>query len=164
MRGATLSDVACCLTCCHFNPRSPCGERPPWRQTHRANNKFQSTLPVRGATIWLAFHSATAAYFNPRSPCGERRQSRTRCGNCRTNFNPRSPCGERRVEVVPVKFFEIFQSTLPVRGATETAGDNIIPRVEFQSTLPVRGATNNREYPYDYGYYFNPRSPCGERL
>ena len=33
-----------------------------------------------------------------------------------------------------------FQSTLPVRGATRTAGEYQITK-EFQSTLPVRGAT-----------------------
>ena len=36
--------------------------------------------------------------------------------------------------------YEIFQSTLPVRGATaETA--ELAKAIEFQSTLPVRGAT-----------------------
>ena len=37
-------------------------------------------------------------------------------------------------------FFHVFQSTLPVRGAT--AGiDGLIKEEQFQSTLPVRGAT-----------------------
>ena len=78
----------------------------------------------------------------------------------------------------------IFQSTLPLRGATRrgdtqhqrqgisihaplagsdpnTVADAAKPK-KFQSTLPLRGATSRlgslRRRPY-----FNPRSPCGER-
>ena len=36
---------------------------------------------------------------------------------------------------------KLFQSTLPVRGATLTRRDIEIGRLKFQSTLPVRGAT-----------------------
>ena len=34
-----------------FNPRSPCGERPPFVWLSATIKKFQSTLPVRGATF-----------------------------------------------------------------------------------------------------------------
>ena len=34
----------------HFNPRSPCGERPAPETTHLIRYGFQSTLPLRGAT------------------------------------------------------------------------------------------------------------------
>ena len=55
-------------------------------------------------------------------------------------FNPRSPCGERRAELSKAIREELFQSTLPVRGAT--AGGYSSRRLrQFQSTLPVRGAT-----------------------
>ena len=56
------------------------------------------------------------------------------------DFNPRSPCGER-LDLRGIKIGKyIFQSTLPVRGATAII---LIPvgTEEFQSTLPVRGAT-----------------------
>ena len=79
-------------------------------------------------------------------------------------FNPRSPCGERpQAYLMAAQLAELFQSTLPVWGATN-AGDIIpfycnisihAPRVGsdatrlitsagllgFQSTLPVWGAT-----------------------
>ena len=35
---------------CHFNPRSPCGERPPLMVAKAVRIIFQSTLPVWGAT------------------------------------------------------------------------------------------------------------------
>ena len=57
------------------------------------------------------------------------------------HFNPRSPCGERQGRFVHVTPPVIFQSTLPVWGATAKGGS--------------RSCCNA---------YFNPRSPCGERL
>ncbi len=57
---------------------------------------------------------------------------------------------------------ELFQSTLPVGGATLVPEDlrNI---VRFQSTLPVGGATVLHERLRRTHKYFNPRSPWGER-
>ena len=101
---------------------------------------FQSTLPVRGATFGRRAGDSGAGYFNPRSPCGERRITfLVCCANC-CNFNPRSPCGERRLNVQNIHISFLFQSTLPVRGATNFEGCNL-----------------------RYDKNFNPRSPCGER-
>ena len=36
-----------------FNPRSPCGERQMLREAYDLGSKFQSTLPVWGATAKL---------------------------------------------------------------------------------------------------------------
>ena len=80
-----------------------------------------------------------------------------------SNFNPRSPCGERRAMHLFWVLTFLFQSTLPVWGATDRRGFFFIhcrisihaPRVgsdptfdinrtvfpAFQSTLPVWGAT-----------------------
>ena len=101
------------------------------------------------------------------------------------DFNPRSPCGER-LDLRGIKIGKyIFQSTLPVRGATKSimeiatlasisihaprAGSD--PRAakkrplrgRFQSTLPVRGATAAAGWNCAVEADFNPRSPCGER-
>ena len=56
------------------------------------------------------------------------------------HFNPRSPWRERRNRC-PIQVEEVvFQSTLPVEGAT--AVDRYDPAaIIFQSTLPVEGAT-----------------------
>ena len=101
---------------------------------------FQSTLPMRGATLdtWLgvllrqiSIHAPHAGSdnvafwppyvtknFNPRSPCGERRHTLNSLVNIFTNFNPRSPCGERRDPWKTSCESMVFQSTLPMRGAT----------------------------------------------
>ena len=79
------------------------------------------------------------------------------------HFNPRSPWGERLVGAIDKFNEELFQSTLPVGGATlaqlflvrlvfisihaprggsdETNGGYVAIHMIFQSTLPVGGAT-----------------------
>ncbi len=56
------------------------------------------------------------------------------------NFNPPSPCGEGRPTVLETAAQYTFQSTLPMRGGTVSAGFHPIQRI-FQSTLPMRGGT-----------------------
>ena len=57
-----------------------------------------------------------------------------------SNFNPRSPHGERHGIASLYDGSEVFQSTLPARGATPFT-DCIKRYYTFQSTLPARGAT-----------------------
>ncbi len=144
-----------------FNPRSPCGERPPPAGEPCPAPKFQSTLPVWGATRLHLVLMHLVRYFNPRSPCGER------LCICASNrplryFNPRSPCGERPTESGYTETTLSFQSTLPVWGATDIIARRSAthaisihaPRVGSDAVfLETRKLLN----------YFNPRSPCGER-
>ena len=122
---------------------------------------FQPTLPLRGATHVsvlgivcgdVSTHAPLAGSdsraprtaapsrgFNPRSPCGERRRGHP-VEPRQARFNPRSPCGERHLLDGALERPQLFQPTLPLRGATFD---------QRCSTLnPIR---------------FNPRSPCGER-
>ena len=57
------------------------------------------------------------------------------------NFNPRSPCGERPILCSSLYYRPIFQSTLPVWGATTLVIHRHFATCVFQSTLPVWGAT-----------------------
>ena len=122
----------------HFNPRSPCGERP--------------FAPMFRAAMY---------YFNPRSPCGERRPLRSYL-SAGYYFNPRSPCGERRPKTELSPIWTLFQSTLPVRGATGSRAWHWPPDNDFNPRSPC----GERPAPCRFwwsGGYFNPRSPCGER-
>ena len=122
---------------------------------------FQSTLPLRGATIFarstdeveeISIHapltgsdlrkmeleeqieiSIHAPLTGSDSPCPSHSRRAP-------HFNPRSPYGERRIWSRSSSTSSSFQSTLPLRGAT--------PRPRR-----LAGATP----------YFNPRSPYGER-
>ena len=78
----------------YFNPRSPCGERLGYDEIKAITKRFQSTLPMRGATTALDLTMM------------------------QTDFNPRSPCGERRPQYQAPDMSGLFQSTLPMRGAT----------------------------------------------
>ena len=100
--------------------------------------------------------------FNPRSPCGERLKISKNL-IVKTHFNPRSPCGERLGGRETASKIIIFQSTLPVWGATGR-GDILrtfhrisihAPRVGSDLVIRLGGRSTNN---------FNPRSPCGERL
>ena len=102
-------------------------------------------------------------HFNPRSPCGERHARWTSFSFRHSDFNPRSPCGERRFPCFDISLLQLFQPTLPMRGATRKPQEPVAHFL-FQPTLPMRGATSTRSSIDLVRSYFNPRSPCGERL
>ena len=172
----------------NFNPRSPCGERLGGAcDDVIVVTTFQSTLPVRGATRQAIPFLFQRQQFQSTLPVRGATLSANSNSSCR-DFNPRSPCGERPSQSAAVYPSSLFQSTLPVRGATRHDVDfNVFARA-FQSTLPVRGATLDKRRmeglttPISIHapragsdgagsapvlpriHYFNPRSPCGERL
>ena len=123
-----------------FNPRSPCGERRFPCFDISLLQLFQPTLPMRGATLTRSSIDLVRSYFNPRSPCGERLDSISRAKNPTT-----------------------FQPTLPMRGATR----RIKPRRhqnEISTHAPHAGSDITGSAALHASQYFNPRSPCGERL
>ena len=56
----------------HFNPRAPCGARPAAHSLTNMLSSFQSTRPMRGATLFCFRRAKYGRYFNPRAPCGAR--------------------------------------------------------------------------------------------
>ena len=97
VRGATMRTYMACRLPIYFNPRTPCGVRPG----------------IRGC--WAA-----APHFNPRTPCGMRRLNGFGRSRPSRHFNPRTPCGVRRSRRWRFYRRRRFQSTHPVRGATDT--------------------------------------------
>ena len=144
-----------------FNPRSPCGERPKAGTTGRRWPRFQSTFPLRGATVaslafcWrLIFQStfplrgATRSGRQPVVPhrisihvplAGSDGKAGRRC-TVSTYFNPRSPCGERPTaqHMAPRPMDFNPRSPCGERQATRPTGT---AHPQFQSTFPLRGAT-----------------------
>ena len=84
----------------------------------RRCSKFQSTRPIRGATL-----------------CLFRRLTLFR------DFNPRAPYGARRTKILLTTLQTLFQSTRPIRGATIFQNSHSGSTTLFQSTRPIRGAT-----------------------
>ena len=123
-----------------FNPRSPCGERLRYEHSyHQGIAKFQSTLPVWGATsggMWRTMDRLISIHA-PRvgsdvfAQAVQRRNSKFQSTLPVWGATPRNCCVTLSVR---------FQSTLPVWGATHWCNYTIL-LTEFQSTLPVWGAT-----------------------
>ena len=82
--------------------------------------RFQSTRPIRGATLRVSSSNSPLKHFNPRAPYGARLPSRSRCPCCTRYFNPRAPYGARHTELCDGRKFTVFQSTRPIRGATHS--------------------------------------------
>ena len=122
---------------------------------------FQSTLPVWGATISCGFVRRTDRISIHAPRVGSDSISLTNC-TARGYFNPRSPCGERPIQRHVPGSVILFQSTLPVWGATPTGQPTALPSTDFNPRSPCgeRRGTATRRSPV---CNFNPRSPCGER-
>ena len=169
----------------HFNPRSPCGERRLPARILTTFLRFQSTLPVWGATLRLAVVTQMY-YISIHAPRVGSDDIKGRAGACnrfisihaprvgsdvcspyspqrKKHFNPRSPCGERHfVHISYTQAFR-FQSTLPVWGATEsTLNAPMWYRISIHA--PRVGSDSSKSEALQTSWDFNPRSPCGERL
>ena len=106
------------LSILSFNPRAPCGARPKQFLLPKQNQKFQSTRPMRGATIqqWIRLLEVRVSIHAPHA-------GRDR-GDCpqaapMSCFNPRAPCGARLFRHHLPVLRHVFQSTRPMRGATQ---------------------------------------------
>ena len=186
VRGATPDTNVTTVRRIHFNPRSPCGERRGILSAVCASLPISIHAPRAGSDSVPSSGIGVSQYFNPRSPCGERHTfgANTAAGNTISIHAPRAgsdaqpkkhinlrrhisihaPRAGSDVDlVVLIAEFSLFQSTLPVRGATQQretlkvdneisihaprAGSDfdtvssIFRTLQFQSTLPVRGAT-----------------------
>ncbi len=153
MRRATSIASAYVTASRNFNPRSPCGERR--RVPYRPRQRYGiSTRAQPGVGI--------QRLISIRAPLAGSDLAQSLFRTRRTYFNPRSPFGERpEFTALPTRV-DIFQSALPLRGATSLPRSHRSKRI-FQSALPLRGATRRTPTSTPWCSYFNPRSPCGER-
>ena len=125
----------------YFNPRAPYGARLSEVSLKSAVSLFQSTRPIRGATLRHQRRDRRGHHFNPRAPYGARRRGNyfisrllsisihaphtgrdwppfNRSPSANTHFNPRAPYGARPPPFPLRRCTGIFQSTRPIRGAT----------------------------------------------
>ena len=162
VRGATSAAGLFSGVVLHFNPRTPCGVRRDRQQivcpaveisihAPRAGcdagdlpghglERISIHAPRAGCDTPGPITSAAFRYFNPRTPCGVRLQL---IGEAVKTVGisihaPRAGCDVVAMAAPP--YAGAFQSTHPVRGATE--------RVVRLSTMVMN---------------FNPRTPCGVR-
>ena len=125
----------------NFNPRSSCEERREEMAEGAKIWEFQSTLLMRGATLYFKGINVLLD-FNPRSSCEERLPLDERIEKTK-NFNPRSSCEERLASQRRGRRADQEISIhAPHARSDQTSRQscNINP---FQSTLLMRGATRH---------------------
>ena len=99
----------------YFNPRAPCGARPPHSLQVSGHGCISTHAPLAGRDAETVSHRYLAY-----------------------NFNPRAPCGARPPSVTGAINNSIFQPTRPLRGATFIGHD--LTRLEWISThAPLAG-------------------------
>ncbi len=145
--------------------------------------EFQSTLPMRGATQGTNTPRRGRYYFNPRSLCGERPRPRRKCRplsdisihapyagsdvipkgatDC-ADISIHAPYAGSDVRILrTIGKVQLFQSTLPMRGATCSLS-RVFSRSGISIHAPYAGSDILNGNCNTTGY-FNPRSLCGER-
>ena len=146
----------------HFNPRAPYRARPMDEAvsyfedyisihaphtgrdagsgtTIMAAEQFQSTRPIRGATLTKILDSQQMIHFNPRAPYGARPK----------------PLSATRLPPT-------FQSTRPIRGATPPA-ISARPSARYFNPRAPYGARRSISLCALTHKHFNPRAPYGAR-
>ena len=106
--------------------------------------RFQSTLPVWGATL-AQVRFKPMMIISIHAPRVGSDKSVTYLVTLANYFNPRSPCGERLISSSQPSGGSVFQSTLPVWGATNRHQQTIhhrkisihAPRVGSDSLLII---------------------------
>ena len=170
----------------NFNPRSPCGERRVKGGRRGSGCAISIHAPRAGSDGRDCGAGQALERISIHAPRAGSDRRHAQRAILRGDFNPRSPCGERPSylsrRATPSKS---FQSTLPVRGATglDTPACNAerisihAPRAgsdkkvdkqalftEISIHAPRAGSDSRRTGACRPVPYFNPRSPCGERL
>ena len=141
MRGATRTGVFTVhpFTISIHAPRA--GSDGHSDKLHFLQIRFQSTLPVRGATPVSLFIFSFRLKFQSTLPVRGATSAYSPGVSMVFNFNPRSPCGERLLLCNALKRPNTISIHAPRAGSDP---------VRLLSTVQ--------------NCYFNPRSPCGERL
>ena len=168
----------------HFNPRAPCGARQKqFEQLFKAYT-FQSTRPLRGATLSTCPGSRCRLDFNPRAPCGARlcllrltcdvvdisihaplagRDAESGLNIALIDyFNPRAPCGARRGADKRGDADSNFNPRAPCGARLQTCGHRAACAL-ISIHAPLAGRDLHRLLDCLGHTYFNPRAPCGAR-
>ena len=123
---------------------------------------FQSTLPLRGATSCLPLHFYDLR-ISIHAPLTGSDKKGLEANWATLYFNPRSPYGERQMDKRRLRDLELFQSTLPLRGATWDVPRYILSE-DISIHAPLTGSDSHAFRLTSSSRNFNPRSPYGERL
>ena len=169
----------------HFNPRSPCGERPRCYAFPRSRGNFNPRSPC-GERLWTPRRwRASATSISTHAPLAGSdvpAEHGVRVGMISTHaplagsdiapgiaipaprdFNPRSPCGERPLSLcLGGHEVEDFNPRSPCGERPPRSPDGRVG-VRISTHAPLAGSDGPVPDGEVDWRYFNPRSPCGER-
>ena len=140
MRGATDTQIKPWNEYKNFNPHSPCGERRYFGYStvlliyfnpHSPCGERLYPYPLPRLPVLISIHTPHAGSDRPPTRLFPRLR----------NFNPHSPCGERPPCVHPITAFLVISIHTPHAGSDENGNTYVSFGKVFQSTLPMRGAT-----------------------
>ena len=166
-----------------FNPRTPCGVRPPPSGHSTWYRLFQSTHSLRSATFYegAGLYAYVVSIHALLAECDQRGQNvpgqdivsiHALLAECDilimiflyspSRFNPRTPCGVRPTLRATLKQSWKFQSTHSLRSATRCGRRSFSGLLCFNPRTPcgVRQHVHGR---MSRVCGFNPRTPCGVR-
>ena len=126
----------------YFNPRSPYGERLKFTVTVSTDHTFQSTLPLRGATFDY-YATDPKAVISIHAPLTGSDQVEPLC-SLRLDISIHAPLtGSDRALIgsPPPGYISIHA---PLTGSDDKIGNIDKNKELFQSTLPLRGATGGQ--------------------
>ena len=167
-----------------FNPRTPCGVRPPQNHQSQLSSEFQSTHSLRSATPGNYPRLASVPCFNPRTPCGVRPDIVGRDGKVyqfQSTHSLRSATKFATITKINnmVSIHALLAECdcrtgfLPARrtsfnprtpcGVRPAMSNSPMATARFQSTHSLRSATFQSACNCWKGNRFNPRTPCGVR-
>ena len=168
----------------NFNRRSPQGERRSPHIKRFVRLGFQSTLPVRGATL---LPLPVVRYLEFQSTLPSRRATNVIwCRKGAHEFQSTLPSRGATVDLLGLGGGALISIHAPLAGSDSALPFRAYALIIFQSTLPSRGATVRRSKSISMmscisihaplagsdaweartllcPVYFNPRSPRGER-
>ena len=144
----------------HFNPRSPCGERQKLRYLKLLPERFQSTLPVWGATLVLSLCMEIFLFQSTLPVWGA--TGRMRKAVQKRTISIHAPrVGSDIIGGDPGSDYNI--SIHAPRVGSDLAAPFTADCRTISIHAPRVGSDDWRHGLWHDPLYFNPRSPCGER-
>ena len=145
-----------------FNPRTPCGVRPPGKVKAGKREEISIHAPLAGCDPLPCTVSMDIANFNPRTPCGVR-PCCTLALHLLMAISIHAPLAGcdlgRKADVVVV----LISIHAPLAGCDRRGYPPQRPARHFNPRTPC-GVRRRRMHTCTCGRHFNPRTPCGVRL
>ena len=145
----------------HFNPRSPCGERLCGSPSATMALKFQSTLPVWGATAFIC-HFCRASRISIHAPRVGSDQHRKHFGWW-VSISIHAPRVGSDASTLSCYSIWLISIHAPRVGSDHDSADGRFDWRNFNPRSPCGERQLRSSFISASFRHFNPRSPCGER-